>query len=327
MALYAPNTKYLTYNNAKQLLLHFFPEKELRNTINRILESPTHVRDIFVRNVVKTVQSMNEEFSDTSITYRHKFLNEIWNGVKENAPHRLDEKNQDESTTLNTRLFDRPYVGTEEEIDRYNDALERAGDIDREVGMMLNKKMNGGFTKMNHINRRKAGGFNLLPVKGYPRNPRGLDYELMAEAKASGGFIGENDLMSYLNGLSKDYAIKPGSSTWKSFLDGINQKRSAYGGLTYKALDNLVNKYLKVDADAVKRGGMINKKADGGAVRLNLNLPNDLDMVIQSIAQQYRNHPRVLDFLQQVNERRQQANFNYQTLMRMISNFFGNRAN
>lgn len=165
----------------------------------------------------------------------------------------------------------------------------------------------------NLFGSRKAGGFNLLPVKGYPRNPRGLDYELQAETKASGGFVDDNDLMESVKSLYEDYKKSPG---WTAFLNGLNAKRRSSGGqLSYNALNNLINKYLKVDVDAVKHGGMMTKKADGGYVHFTNNV--ELNTLINQILFRFRDHPRLLEFVNSLN-----GNLTYENIARTARDFF-----
>lgn len=77
------------------------------------------------------------------------------------------------------------------------------------------------------------------------------------------------------------------------------------------------------------RGGLVYKKSYGGNIhRINVDeRQNDMDVAIRSLTDQYRNHPRIVEFLQQVNQRRQQPNFDYNRLMRLANQFFGVQRN
>jgi hypothetical protein len=228
---------------------------------------------------------------------------------------------------------------------------------------------------------KRALGGTAPPMRGYPRNPRGLPYELQVEAKKDGGII--DKALDYANWLAfkaynpddirsyeefseqhkkrdvaqeqrdwgeqvknevksrikndRDAFFDEVYGQWKRYLDRMAWRSDVF---TFKEwYENDYGSPLPADFEKRKlerdgmdkkaRGGLVYKKSDGGSVhRINVDeRQNDIDIQIRSLIEQHRNHPRVVEFLQQVNERRHQPNFDYNRLMRLANQFFGIQRN
>lgn len=186
-------TLYMSYAESKQVLKHYFPEKRFDHTIQIILGLPNDRRDNLVKQIEKTLELYNDNFTHMTLIQRHHWLTDALQNEKDYG--NIQESEDDMGTTNNTKIHPHPTT-TEEEDDKFDSFLEDYGAHDKERERSLENKRRGGSIANyrrgasifgNKINRRAVGGF--ISQKGYPRNPRGLPYELQVEKYEDGGIV------------------------------------------------------------------------------------------------------------------------------------------